>query len=318
VVVLAVAGVLSGGDDEEEPAPAGGTIEAPATDQPPEDEAATGARKPKPTEVEVGGRPTAVAADETTVWVADSFSPRGALVESATEAPTRFDLNGPASDVIVPDTGAYYALPEQQIVERLNTDDPGKAGDVIELEGFPSVLAASDGGVYALTDKSVEMIDVDRGEVIERFELDGFGSGLAVGAGFLWVVVDNREVTRLDPDSGEAEGDPVEVPEAFGLTVDDDGVWVVSASGEITRIDPSSLESTTAPTPVRGALDVAVGLGSVWVTSSRKTLTRLDPETLQAVGDPVRVGSEPASITVSGDAVWVANGGDGTLTRVEP
>jgi DNA-binding beta-propeller fold protein YncE len=69
---------------------------------------------------------------------------------------------------------------------------------------------------------------------------------------------------------------------------------------------------------VPGALDVAAGGGSVWVTSSKRTVTRLDPRTLEPLGDPLPVGDEPASVSVGADAVWVANGGDGTLTRIEP
>jgi DNA-binding beta-propeller fold protein YncE len=35
-------------------------------------------------------------------------------------------------------------------------------------------------------------------------------------------------------------------------------------------------------------------------------------------GDPIRVGPEPGAVAVGGEAVWVANNGDGTVTRIEP
>jgi hypothetical protein len=313
VVVLAVAGVFSGGDDEPQPAqPA--PIQGPQTED--EDAGARSGSQPKLETIRVGGRPTAVAAGPRGVWVADSFSPRASVLESesADAKPTGFNLDGPASDVTATESGAYYALPEQGAVERRQLADPTAPGESIELDGFPGVLAGVDGSVFALSDKEVALIDVDRAEAVERFELDGFASSLAAGEGFLWVAVDNREVLRLDPESGA--GEAVEVPEAFSVATGEGSVWVVSASGEVTRIDPESLQTTSAT--VRGALDVAAGLGSVWVTSSRRSVTRLDPESLDPVGGPLRVGDEPAGVSVGDDAVWVANGGDGTLTRIEP
>ncbi len=316
VAVLALAGVFAGGDDEEAaetPPP----VRAPQTDK---TKPAPAEPAPRLTTVRVGGRPTAVAANQGGVWVADSFERRATVLESeASDArPITFSLEGPASDVTVNEGGAYYALPEQQAVERRELADPESPGDVIELDGFPSVLAGIDGSVYALANKAVESIDVDTGQAADRFELTGFGSSLAAGEGFLWVAVDNREVVRIDPASGEADGDPVKVPEAFSVAADEGAVWVVSASGALTRIDPESLQATASPAPVRGALDVAAGFGSVWVTSTERTVTRLDPRSLEPIGSALKVGDEPASVTVGDDSVWVANGGSGTLTRIEP
>jgi streptogramin lyase len=130
--------------------------------------------------------------------------------------------------------------------------------------------------------------------------------------------VDNREVVRIDPVSGERDDEPVGIREAFGVATGEGGVWVVSASGEVTRIDPSSLEAVPAPAQVRGALDVAAGEGSVWVTSRNRTVTRLDPASLESLGAPLEVGDEPASVAIGEDAVWIANGGDGTLSRIGP
>jgi streptogramin lyase len=318
VAVLALAGVFAGGDDEEAaetPPP----VRAPKTNET-KPAPAPAESEPRLTTVRVGGRPTAVAADQGGVWVADSFERRATVLESeAPDArPITFSLEGPASDVTVSESGAYYALPEQQAVERRELADPESPGDAIELDGFPSVLAGIDGSVYALANKAVESIDVDTGEAADRFELTGFGSSLAAGEGFLWVAVDNREVVRIDPASGEADGDPVKVPEAFSVAADEGAVWVVSASGALTRIDPESLHATAVPAPVRGALDVAAGFGSVWVTSTERTVTRLDPRSLEPIGSALKVGDEPASVAVGEDAVWVANGGSGTLTRIVP
>ena len=323
VAILALAGVFAGGndddDDDDEPPEAA----APSPQEPPVDGAAPeagGGRKPQVTTIRVGGRPTAVAAGQDGVWVADSFSRRATVLDSeARQAePKRFSLAGPASDVTVGESGAWYALPEQQAVERRELGDPEAPGETIGVEGFPAAVAAADGTVYGLSERSVELIDPDSGEVADRFDVEGFASSLAVGDGFVWVVKDNREVVRVDPASGGIDGDPVEVPEAFGVATGEGAVWIVSASGEVTRIDPGSLQTATPRARIRGALDVAAGLGSVWVTSSNRRLTRLDPDTLEPTGKPIPVGDEAASVSVGAQAVWVANGGDGTLTRIQP
>jgi len=316
VVVLAVAGAFSDDGDDAPSDPTTTPVPAQESDMPDGEPAATA--KPETTTVRVGGRPTAISTGIEGVWVADSFSSQARLVEGTREEPIAFRLRGAATDVSTTETGAYFALPEQQAVERRELEDPQAAGEQIDLEGFPSVLAGADGVVYALSDRAVEAIDVDTGEVVDEFRLDGFGSGLAVGDDHVWAAVDNREVVRIDPASGEIDGDPVPVPEVFAVAADGGFVWALAASGELTRIAPETLEATVAPQPVRDALDVAVGLGSVWVTSSRRSVTRLDPGTLEPRGDALPVGDEPASVSVGDEAVWVANGGDGTLTRIEP
>ena len=320
MAILALAGVFAGGDDDDDDEP---PAAAPSPQEPPEgggEPAPGGRRPPRVATIRVGGRPTAVAAGQDRVWVADSFSRRATVLDSeARQAdPKGFSLEGAASDVTVGESGAWYALPEQQAVERRELGDPEAAGETIGVESFPAAVAAADGAVYGLSERSVELIDPEGGEVADRIDVEGFASSLAVGEGFVWVVRDNREVVRVDPASGRIEGDPVEVPEAFGVATGEGAVWVVSASGEVTRIDPDSLGTATPPARIRGAIDVAAGLGSVWVTSSNRRLTRLDPDTLEPTGKPIPVGDEAASVSVGARAVWVANGGDGTLTRIQP
>jgi len=48
------------------------------------------------------------------------------------------------------------------------------------------------------------------------------------------------------------------------------------------------------------------------------TLFRSDIESGDTVGDPISVGPNPGAIAVGKEAVWVANNGDGTITRIEP
>ena len=61
---------------------------------------------------------------------------------------------------------------------------------------------------------------------------------------------------------------------------------------------------------------LAYGDGSVWaVDRTDGTVSRIDPAT-HAVVQTIRVGADPAAVTVTGGDVWVANSGDGTVSRI--
>jgi YVTN family beta-propeller protein len=61
---------------------------------------------------------------------------------------------------------------------------------------------------------------------------------------------------------------------------------------------------------------LAYGDGSVWaVDGTDGTVSRIDPAT-HAVVQTIRVGADPAAVTVTGADVWVANSGDGTVSRI--
>ena len=312
-----MAGAFANGDEDEGTTTTATRPATRADERPPRSDTKG---QPKVTMVEVGGRPTAVSAGPDSVWVADSFSRRATVLPSGPTdgKPVSFALEGPASDVAATGDGAWFALPEQQAIERRDADDPARGGEVVELDGFPSAIAADGEMVYALSERAVEAIEVDSDEVVDSFDVGGFASSLAADDGTLWVVVDNREVVRIDAASGETQGDPVDVREPFGVAAAEGVAWVVGATGEVTRVDPESAAATAIQVTVKGALDIAVGDDVVWVTSSGRTVTRLDSATLKPVGRPLRVGDEAAGVTVGDDAVWVANGGDGTLSRIEP
>ncbi len=46
-------------------------------------------------------------------------------------------------------------------------------------------------------------------------------------------------------------------------------------------------------------------------------MRRIDPQT-NAVTDVVRVGDSPQGLAVGGGGIWVANGGDGTVSKIDP
>jgi len=70
-----------------------------------------------------------------------------------------------------------------------------------------------------------------------------------------------------------------------------------------------------SPVPLGSPDGLAYGDGAVWaVSSTDDRLYRIDPAT-HAV-QQIPVGSAPTAVTVTGADVWVANSGDGTVSRI--
>ncbi len=127
--------------------------------------------------------------------------------------------------------------------------------------------------------------------------------------------VEPNSLLVLDP----VTGDTVKViplgARPGAVSVDDRAVSVAVA-GRVVRIDPQTLARTgSGPTvpPPRGVR----GAGLLWVTdSARNRLVALDPATGRVVRQET-VGTEPVAVAIGFGAAWVANSGNGTITRVQ-
>jgi YVTN family beta-propeller protein len=65
------------------------------------------------------------------------------------------------------------------------------------------------------------------------------------------------------------------------------------------------------------AIELAGGSGEKAVVASANSLGVIDPKENRIVG-AVPVGSSPSSVAIDEGAVWVANSGDGTVSRIDP
>jgi YVTN family beta-propeller protein len=120
----------------------------------------------------------------------------------------------------------------------------------------------------------------------------------------------SRVVARSDAGRGPA-----------GVAVGLGAVWVGhSAQPEVWRFAPGGRMVPTRITTSRGP--AAVGAGRVWLAGPpvedgqvHNEVVWLDPG--QGTG-AIRVGRSPIAIAATEDAVWVANQGDGTVSRIDP
>jgi YVTN family beta-propeller protein len=184
------------------------------------------------------------------------------------------------------DTSA--ALPGAAPAGRADEADPADGAGAGRVTGGGAAAGTGAAAPAAAADTDA---DAQSGRRRAR-RLLATGLAAAVAAAVCIVVV-------ARPWSGEA---PAQLPaNSVGL--------IDSAGG---RVGP--------PVPVGSPDGVAYGDGSIWVVDDSLVgkLFRVNPVT-HAVVDHVPVGSYPSAVTVSqtGD-LWVANSGDGTVSRVSP
>jgi hypothetical protein len=159
--------------------------------------------------------------------------------------------------------------------------------------------------------------------------------GLETGRRRLWVVGRGR-LEVIDPASARVAARVRGLHWAVAdLAIDARSAWAIESQvSRLRRIDVARGRPAgpwRRPSP-RAMLAVALGEGALWVTEigprlprpgvsptprGRGALDRLDPVTGRIEGR-LRVGRGPAAVAVGFGSVWVMNGVDGTLTRIDP
>ena len=97
---------------------------------------------------------------------------------------------------------------------------------------------------------------------------DGCGSGIAAGAGAVWVTHGCQGVYRIDPRSGRVTASLRVAGVGDGIAVADALVWVTSENGDLLRIQPGTGQIIGQPLRVGlGEWAITPGAGTLWVTS---------------------------------------------------
>src|SRR5919197_6083462 len=186
--------------------------------------------------------------------------------------------------------------------------------------GSARALVASDSDVLvsARTGKVVGDADV-RDTAAVRF-----------GAGSLWSVSSEGELTRIDPASGRVLATiGLGIVKPGGLAFGEGSVWVTDAySPTLLRVDPAvnevvdrfSLPTEGLVTDLTG--EVAVGAGSVWVGHGQFNpgawVERLDPATGRVQHRFSILGGDADSLAFGDGALWVGSHAAGELRKIDP
>jgi len=111
-------------------------------------------------------------------------------------------------------------------------------------------------------------------------------------------------------------GDAAVGSSALGVAFDGKHLWVAkNADNTIVKVDPASMAVTgTVVVPV-GPREVMFDGFALWVTSS-PYITKIDPTTAVTLASQASLGPNPMGMASSGDAVWVADRDDGSVSKI--
>jgi YVTN family beta-propeller protein len=178
------------------------------------------------------------------------------------------------------------------------------------------------------SDGIVTRIDADTDEVQDTIPLPAGswvqGGGFAAdehGVWASWLTAEGNAV-RIDPQSTAAE--PVQIGSSLALIVDfapagRTTLWAHSET-ELLMLDPRRPDLADAGIILLGASGygfMAADSSGVWLAAPDSDRVLHFTEAFR-VDREVPVGDVPFGITTGHGAVWVANQGDGTVTRVDP
>lgn len=207
-------------------------------------------------------------------------------------------------------------------------------GIAVGAGAIPFGLAAGDGAVWVAVVRGSSEVVLELGpHVGDLRRTTSYGghtqapvlfrlNPLAVGSGAVWAIDPALGgVWRIPPHAGKARK-LAEGLDALSLTAGGAAVWVAGVSG-VAKLDAGTgldLGSASVGPQAYGGdtASVALGQSAVWfAASSRPTLLELDPQSLSTT-QTFRVGKGPSGIAVADGLVWVANSGDGTVSRIDP
>jgi YVTN family beta-propeller protein len=185
----------------------------------------------------------------------------------------------------------------------------------------PSGVAVGGGAVWVTAggyqDTRVLRIDPVSNRVVASIPVPDGSDRLAVGAGAVWVANrSDNSVSRIDPAGNRVAATIGVGREPLGITVAAGSVWVASMLDDsVSRIDPAGNRVVaTVPVPGQGsAVTVAAAGGAVWVSGNRG-LHRIDPAGNRVTATGVCCGD----LAGGAGGLWVANGMDRTVLRVDP
>jgi class 3 adenylate cyclase/streptogramin lyase len=223
----------------------------------------------------------AVAFGEGGVW---AFDENGvAHVDPETGDVREIALQGAGADIAVGGLGVWVT-DRGGVLSRIDPATNLIVRRIGEVNAGLERIAAGDGSVWVTSSGqgSLRRVDAATNRIITTIADLGSPTDVAFGAGSVWVL-DNLggDLLRIDPDLNEVVG-RVSVPglsEPDRMAVDGNGVWIMNFyQGTVTLIDPTDL----------------------------------------SVRNTVRVGNYPTDIKACLGAVWVANAGDRTISRIDP
>ncbi|MDP9069433.1 MAG: YncE family protein [Actinomycetota bacterium] len=219
--------------------------------------------------------------------------------------------------------GVWVAHGADETLQRVDAE----RGEPVELDALPGGVAVTEDAVWVGFIQGSKVARVDpssesRGSV-SKVSVGRTPQAVASDGRSLWVAAfDEGTIWKIDLVSGEVEGEPLRLPDAFpsAIAVGFGSIWVTDVVDDVLiRIDPESL-SVSETIPVGDSpTGIAAGEGGVWVANfNDSTVSHIDPATNSEVGAPIVVGGQPSAIAAGDGYVWVARPDDDSIIRIDP
>jgi YVTN family beta-propeller protein len=193
----------------------------------------------------------------------------------------------------------------------------------------PGPVAASGGSVWVgnLDDRTLTRVDARQHAFAATVSLDNrTPTGIAAGATGVWVVHGLLgSVSHVDPQFGRVTRTlqltpPNPLSAAGAVTLGAAAAWAVFGDGTFAQIDPVDVRVKAKTTTSGSPVALAEAQSSVWVVDALSAaVDRYSVEAFeQGPTRSINVGRRPTAIAWGEGALWIANTGDDTVTRVDP
>lgn len=250
-----------------------------------------------------------------------------------------FRVGGEPFTPAIVDDYVFVSSEEDKILSRIDV----RSREVDTVGGLPSpagVAAGADGTLWvgSWEGNQVRQIDAADYQLVQLIRLSQ-GTGpwiVAVGGGSVWVSHNYPAgVSRFSARTGKLEERYLYPPtEAFRYSAEvafgEGAAWGVAngnAGAELLRIDAVGGGSNLKEVG-EAPFAVTLGFGAVWLSDlveppvanlepEQGQIVRLDSET-EKLEDVIPVGKRPAGVATGGGSVWVANGGERTISEIDP
>jgi DNA-binding beta-propeller fold protein YncE len=216
--------------------------------------------------------------------------------------------------------GAFWVLsPEARTVTRV--DPRTRDAKRFRIGELPWDVAVGGGSLWIADHRGRYVLRRDLHTGSSRTSVDLRAPAIAVRFGFgsLWVHVADGRVVRLDPRALRVTATVPDVAQSKAgaqtkIAIAEGAVWVASTlENRLSRIDPQRVRVVERRSGA-GTGIALTGPGVVWTSDGRAYLWRVGaPRAMR-----IRVGTFPVDVAAAKNAVWVANAGNSTLTRVDP
>lgn len=269
-------------------------------------------------------QPYAVAIGDGSVWVTEYTAGKLARIDAQSNLLVdRFDLGGKAGSVVLAAGAAWVCVRAgdgSDSVKRVDTTSGQIRTIPLGTSAVPVGIAYGAGSLWVAEQDRAAVVRIDPAtdQVVATVPVDFGPYGIVVAAGAVWTA--NRfaaTVSRIDIATLHATGITTGHRPSGVIAYGEGSIWAGNDDGVLSRIDPltgqvrASLEIGSPDWP-----SIAVATGIVWIAAPLDNeVAKVDAQSGGVIAT-IHAGSKPQGLAVDGNALWVANYGDGTLVKL--